>query len=195
MNRHRSIVAAPLFVLLAAALLAGCASLPAPGSPGDTLLVIPIELVKNLDGQPGGRIKITLASADGLIQNAQSLNPARQYTLVAHLPAGKYTIAEEEFIFNDPTLSIGGGHKGKLGIPFELFPGKITILEMMLTYSVRVLGPVLTTSTQWGQLSPQVARRVVSSLASQDSFASWGLSEQSRRHPAIAPIVEELGLR
>jgi hypothetical protein len=190
MNRHRSIVGAPLF-----ALLAGCASLPAPGSPGDTLLVIPIELVKDVEGQPGGRIKITLVSADGLVQNVQYLSPDKQYTLVAHLPAGKYKIAEEEFIFNDPTLSLGGGHKGTLGIPFELFPGKITFLEMMLTYSVRVAGPVVTTGTQWNRLSPQVARRVMKMLTSKDSFAAWELCERTRRNPSIAPIVEELGLR
>lgn len=174
------------FLTIVALSVSGCATISAPRSPADTVLVVPVQLDRSAAGNWDGRspakyvLKIKGVS-DPSVQDDLTLDPSAVYSFRQGLPAGTYTIAEVDFVQSNGKLL----NTWPLGADFELEPGRLTIPDLSCVYRIYNQVNMVYYRILADHLSVTVAQRTLGALTVDGTLSKWTLSEKTTSLAAI----------
>jgi len=181
-------------VLIIAVALSACAVLPEPRSDQSTLLVVPVNFERTAGVEIYGRCKLHVlsTSSGGDIDIWVDATPGVSFKPTDALPPGKYKVTEMCFVYYE------NNERGKPhpieGLYFETQPGKITILPMMVSYSIEDYSGKYKYMFYWDleKLSQAKARETLSRMMECKNYAAWELSDATKNSPAIQSALAEL---
>lgn len=167
-------------IAIAVGMVVGCASLPAPEGPGDTLLIVDIlrDTAAADDEERGGSIfghlEATLEKIDDpSVRAILQLNAAKNYEAAQGLPPGDYRVAQVVFQYQDANRPQ----------PMEVPPGTVRIESGMLTVApwmavYRIEGSSRSNRMYIAMVEqpPEYREQLLGELSDEDSFARWRLT-------------------
>lgn len=158
-------------------LICSCLSLPAPSDDGDTLLIIPVKLLRKDNFDWFGKFQITIKSTDtGKIVKKLFLPTHYALLKITNLPPGNYKISRILFIYDSDGKT---GSDETTNIPFTLYPNEMTILKTKFSYE-------LNTNRregknwiyiQWGPNSPTNQVNLLNRLKEYENFDLWEFNQ------------------
>lgn len=114
-------------------IVCGCASFPAPESPDDSLLLVPVGVEKSTDGEWYGEYRIFVSKyGTNEVVTTFRPTPGARYALVDGLEPGRYYISQDHFRYDRGSTATGTTRN--LRIPFSLRPGEVTVLGVRFVY-------------------------------------------------------------
>jgi len=163
-------------VALAAWLVAGCTTLPAPRGESDTALVIPVEKDQSTEGTSTfGYYEVSIArSGDESFHHSVNVYANSDVEVITGLKPGSYYFESYRFHYKDG----GTGSRGDVGGSFLLKAGSITI-------SPKVFRVVLFKKDEdasqewmgirWSDTNEQQRQKMVRQLEESENFGAWDI--------------------
>ena len=165
----KKIISVLILILI---LFSSCSSFPERQSSDDAMLLIPIVLDKSNPGNVFGSKRATIEDQSGNVMGSLMLTTSADYKYI-QLPPGEYKIKQTTFIYSDT------GKKGSSNVEniyFELFPGKITVLNKYMLYDfyTDIHKPnYYYMRGRFINLTPDMKAKVEEDLSEEEAAASW----------------------
>jgi len=183
-----------VILLVVIAALSACSTLPAPRTEQSALFVIPVKFEKTATVEIYGRCELHVLSATsgGDVDTWIDATPAVSFKPTDLLAPGKYKITEMRFVYYE------GNSKSKAHpitwLYFELQPGKITILPMMVEYSIQEYSGRYKYMFYWNleKLDKAKAKQVLAKMMEDKDFPEWELCDKTINNPSVKAALAEL---
>jgi hypothetical protein len=183
-----------LLLVVLAVVLAACSTLPAPKNEQSTLFVIPVKFEKTATVEIYGRCELHIESRSGQgdVDTWVDATPAVAYKPTDLLPPGQYKVTEMRFVYYEGNRE-GNAHPIE-GVYFETQPGRITILPMMVEYSIQKHSGRYKYMFYWklNRMDKAKAKEILGKMMEEKNFAAWELSDKTASNPIIKAALREL---
>ena len=181
-------------LVVVVAVLFACGTLPAPRTDQSALFVIPVKFEKTATVEIYGRCELHILSTSrgGDVDIWIDATPAVSFKPTDILPPGQYKVTEMRFVYyegNRPTKAYPIE-----GLRFELCPGKITILPMMVEYSIQDYSGRYRYVFYWDleRLDKAKAKEVLAKMSEDKNYPLWELSDKTLNDPVVKAALSEL---
>ena len=162
--------------------LLGCAGLPTPNSPQDTLLILPVDTDKQTVGTYFGKYRLHIKSRNEGIERIWTITPYGNYAKLTDLPPGSYTIDRVTFSYEKADKK---GSEQDIDYRFTLEPGSVTVLPLVFLYDF--YRDDTESDRYWmrgrlAEIDREIAERVGADLKRQENFDRWKVSVATKRN-------------
>ena len=176
-------------------LLLSCTSFPSPKSGDDTLLILPVNTLRQTSVQFFGNCEVRIVRLEDYRETLYQIDPNSHYGMIEGLPPGQYAIREIAAKYKEG----GTVWAKKADIEFSLIPNCITILPQEFFFKI-IETPnkdkpgeyIYEMWVSWGDLTQSTAKKLLQRLIEEKNYPFWELSENTKENQAVSQAFSEL---